>query len=169
MFMLYKISSSSNPWLDQSFLLSTVCPQKVDYIIFSASFGRPLLARGEREWHLGVREREREWIIPFPKFGNGKGIEKTHSLNSGTGREWKKTIPKIREWEGNEKIYSQNSGTGREWKRSIPKVREREGTKKSIPILWKRESEAFVSGNGRERDSCSPLHIVMFESLQAAH
>ena len=47
------------------------------------------------------------------KFGNGKGIEKTHSLNSGTGREWKK-IPKIREWEENEKSYSQNSGTGRE-------------------------------------------------------
>ena len=45
--------------------------------------------QGEREWHLGVREREREWIIPFPKFGNGKGIEKP--------------IPSIREWEGNEK------------------------------------------------------------------
>ena len=71
--------------------------------------------RGERELLLGVREREREWIIPFPKFRNGKGIEKTHSLNLGMGREWKKTIPKIREWEGNEKIYSQYSGTGREW------------------------------------------------------
>ena len=32
--------------------------------------------RGEREWHLGVREREREWIIPFPQFGNGKGMKK---------------------------------------------------------------------------------------------
>ena len=63
-----------------------------------------MFIRGEREWHLGVREREREWIIQFPKFGNRKGIEKTHSLNSGTGREWKKTIPKIREWEGNEKL-----------------------------------------------------------------
>ena len=95
--------------------------------------------RGEREWHLGVREQEREWIIPFPKFGNGKGIEKTHSLNSGTGREWKKTIPKIREWEGNEKIYSQNSGTGREWKKSIPTIRE-----------W--ESEAIIPKNTRERE-----------------
>ena len=38
----------------------------------------------------------------FWGFGNGKGIEKTHSLNSGTGREWKKNIPKIREWEENE-------------------------------------------------------------------
>ena len=53
MFMLYKISSSSNPWLDQSFLLSTVCPQKVDYIIFSASFGRPPLAFMVVFVHLG--------------------------------------------------------------------------------------------------------------------
>ena len=45
--------------------------------------------RGEQEWHLGVREREREWIIPFPKFGKRKGIEKN--------------IPSIREREGNEK------------------------------------------------------------------
>ena len=95
--------------------------------------------RGERERLLGVWEREREWIIPFPKFGNGKGIEKTHSLNSGTGREWKKSIPKIREWEGNEKIYSQNSGTGREWKKSIPTIRE-----------W--ESEAIIPKNSRERE-----------------
>ena len=34
----------------------------------------------------------------FPKFGNGKGVEKT--------------IPKIREQEGNEKIHSHNSGKG---------------------------------------------------------
>ena len=73
------------------------------------SYTRSHKVSGEREWYLGVWEREREWIIPFPKFGNGKGIEKkTHSLNLGTRREWKKTIPKIREWEGNEKIYSQN-------------------------------------------------------------
>ena len=32
-------------------------------------------ARGKRERLLGVRE----WIIPFPKFVNGKGMEKTHS------------------------------------------------------------------------------------------
>ena len=37
--------------------------------------------QGEREWHLGVRERE--WIIPFPKFGNGKGaIYQTLPLGS---------------------------------------------------------------------------------------
>ena len=34
---------------------------------------------------------------------------------------------------------SQNSGTGREWKKSIPIVRER-------------EYEAFILGNGRERE-----------------
>ena len=63
----------------------------------------------------------------FWGFGNGKGIEKAHSRNSGTGRELKKPIPEIREWEGNEKIsfpkfgngkgmkkrHSRNSGTGR--------------------------------------------------------
>ena len=40
------------------------------------------------KWLLGVRKQEREWIIPFPKVRNGKGM--------------KKNIPKIREWEGNE-------------------------------------------------------------------
>ena len=37
----------------------------------------------------------------FWGFGNGKGIEKTHSRNLGTGRELKKNIPEIREREGN--------------------------------------------------------------------
>ena len=48
----------------------------------------------------------------------------------------KKSIPKIQEREGNEKKHSQNSGTGRE------------GNEKII----KRESEAFILGNGRERE-----------------
>ena len=87
--------------------------------------------RGEREWLLRIREREGNWKNPFPKFGNGKGMEKIHSRNSGTGREWKKSIPEIREREGNEKIHSQNSGTGREWKKSIPEIREREGNEKN--------------------------------------
>ena len=86
--------------------------------------------------------------------------------NSGIRREWKKTIPTIREREGNEKIHSHNSGTGREWKKSIPTIREQEGNekkafpkfgngkgmKKSIPIIRERESEAFILGNGRERE-----------------
>jgi len=63
---------------------------------------------------LGVREREREWIIPFPKFGNGKGMEKNPFPKFGNEKGMKKSIPIIREWEGNEKIYSQNSGKGRE-------------------------------------------------------
>ena len=61
----------------------------------------------------------------FWGFGNGKGIEKTHSRNSGMGRELKKTIPEIREREGNKKIHSRNSG---------------------------RESEASILGNDRERE-----------------
>ena len=48
---------------------------------------RILLVRGEREWLLRVREREGNWKSPFPKFRNGKGIEKAHSRNSGTERE----------------------------------------------------------------------------------
>ena len=72
-----------------------------------------------------IREREGNEKNPFPQFGNGKGMKKTHSHNSGTGREWKKSIPEIREREGNEKIHSHNSG---------------------------RESEAFILGNGRERE-----------------
>ena len=51
--------------------------------------------RGEREWLLGIWEGDREWTIPFPKFRNGKGMEKTHSQNSGTGREWKNPFPKF--------------------------------------------------------------------------
>ena len=48
----------------------------------------------------------------FPKIGNGKGMKKTHSHNSGTGRERKKSIPEIRQPEVNEKIHSHNSGKG---------------------------------------------------------
>ena len=59
-----------------------------------------------------IREREGNGKNPFPKFGNGKGMKKIHSQNSGTGREWKKFIPEIREREGNEKIHSQSSGKG---------------------------------------------------------
>ena len=59
-----------------------------------------------------IREREGNGKNPFPKFGNGKGMKKIHSQNSGTGREWKKSIPEIREREGNEKIHSQSSGKG---------------------------------------------------------
>ena len=102
----------------------------------------------------------------FWGFGNGKGIEKAHSRNSGTGRELKKPISEIREREGNKKIHSQISGMGREWKNPIPKIREREGNeknpfpkfgngkgmKKSIPKVRERESEASILGNDRERE-----------------
>ena len=51
----------------------------------------------------------------------------------------KKSIPKFREQEGNEK-------------KAFPKFRNGKGMKKSIPIIRERESEAFILGNGRERE-----------------
>ena len=51
----------------------------------------------------------------------------------------KKTIPKIREREGNEK-------------KAFPKFGNGKGMKKSIPIIRERESEAFILGNGQERE-----------------
>ena len=52
----------------------------------------------EREWIIPfpipmkenlpkIRERKRNGRKPFPKFGNGKGMIKDHSQNSGMGRE----------------------------------------------------------------------------------
>ena len=73
--------------------------------------------------------------------------------DSGTGRELKKTIPEIREREGN-------------LKKTFPKFGNGKGMKKSISIIRERESEAFVLGNGRERelpltpDSASSTHTV---------
>jgi len=113
-----------------------------------------------------VREREGNWKNPFPQFGNGKGMKKNHSQNSGMGREWKNLFPKFGNGKGMKKIHSHNSGTGREWKKPIPIIREREGNekkafpkfgngkgmKKSIPIIRERESEAFILGNGQERE-----------------
>ena len=59
--------------------------------------------------------------------------------NSGMGRELKKSIPTIREREGNEKNPFPQFGNGK-------------GMKKTIPIIRERESEAFILGNGRERE-----------------
>ena len=42
-----------------------------------------------------IREREGNGKNPFPKFGNGKGMKKNHSRNSGTGRDWKNPFPKL--------------------------------------------------------------------------
>ena len=86
-----------------------------------------------------VREREGNWKNPFPQFGNGKGMKKNHSQNSGMGREWKNLFPKFGNGKGMKKIHSQNSGTGREWKKSIPTIRE-----------W--ESEAIIPKNSWERE-----------------
>ena len=64
----------------------------------------------------------------------------------------KKNVSKIREREGNEKRHSRNSGTGRECKKAFPKLGNGKGMKKSIPIIREWESEAFILGNGRERE-----------------
>ena len=93
-----------------------------------------------------IREREGNGKNPFPKFGNGKGMKKIHSQNSGTGRERKNPFPKFGSGKGMKKIHSRNSGTGREWKRkkSIPEIRE--GNQRP-PFLG-------MDGNGNSR---SPL------------
>ena len=41
---------------------------------------------------------------------------------------------------------------GREWKKTFSKFVNGKGMKKSIPIIWERESEVFILGNGRERE-----------------
>ena len=69
-----------------------------------------LCNRGEREWLLDIWEREREWLSPFPNFGNGNGNEKLYSQLLGTGTGLKNQFP--------------NFGNGNE--NSIPKFRERE-------------------------------------------
>ena len=66
-------------------------------------------------------------------------MKNTHSHNSGTGREWKKSIPEIREREGNEKKAFLKFGNTR-------------GMTKSIPTIREQESEAFILGNGWERE-----------------
>ena len=40
---------------------------------------------------MGVQEQE--WIIPFPKFGNRKGMEKKQFPKFENGKGMKKTFP----------------------------------------------------------------------------
>merc|ERR1711978_775543 len=77
-----------------------------------------------------IREREGNGKNPFPKFGNGKGMEKIHSRNSGTGRNEKNPFPKFRNGKGMKKIHSRNSG---------------------------RESEVSILGNDLEREGNEKL------------
>ena len=81
----------------------------------------------------------RELNKPIPSFREQEGNEKIHSHNSGTGRKWKKTFPKF----GNRKGMK---------KKTFPKLGKGKGMKKSIPIIREWESEAFILGNGRERE-----------------
>ena len=87
-----------------------------------------------------------------PEVQEGKGNEKIHSQNSGTGREWKKSIPKMREWEGNEKIHSQNSGTGRNEKIHSQNL----GT--GIRGYYSREWTGTGTGTGMERKDYDDLN-----------
>ena len=90
---------------------------------------------------MGVRERE--WIIPFPKFGNGKGIEKNPfpQFRNGKGMK-KKTFPKF--------------GNGKGMQKSIPKTREREGNEKNAFPHFRNGNQRLLlpgipgNGNGKK-------------------
>ena len=83
--------------------------------------------RGERKWLLDIweREREREWLSPFPNFGNGNGNDKFHSQLLGTGTGMKISFP----------IFGNGNGNGN-----------------SIPEFWEREWDVVIPGNDRERE-----------------
>ena len=46
--------------------------------------------------------------------------------------------------------------------KSIPKIREREGSEKIHFHNWEQESEAFIPGNGREREFLVSPDIELF-------
>jgi len=71
---------------------------------------------------LVIWEWEREWLSPFPNFGNGKGNEKVHSQLLETGAE---------------KFHSQFLGTGMEIPFPFPIFGNGNGN--SIPAFWERE------------------------------
>ena len=68
---------------------------------------------------------KQEWMIPFLKVGNGEGNGRKPFLKFGKGKGIKNLFPKF--------------GNGK-------------GMKKSIPMIRERESEAFILGNGRDRE-----------------
>ena len=70
---------------------------------------------------------------------NVKEAENIGSLVSLTIFQFQFVKLQIREREGNEK-------------KTFPKFGNGKGMKKSIPIIWEWELEAFILGNGRERE-----------------
>ena len=89
-------------------------------------------------WYLSQYSNSRfDSCLRNGNFGNGKGM--------------KKSIPTIREREGNEKktmpINQEREGNEQ---KAFPKFGK--GVKKSIPIIRERESDAFILGNGGERE-----------------
>ena len=84
--------------------------------------------------------------------------------SSGTGTGMYNSIPEVREREGNGKNPFPKFGNGKGMKKkAFPKFGNRKGMKKSIPIIREWESEAFILGNGREREF--PLTPASFQSL----
>ena len=86
------ISSLPQPWFGLFFCIFVIvdCFDLSNFYYTVKSFYTLTITfgprRGEREWLLGVWEREWEWVILLPKFRNGKGTEKDPSQNSGTER-----------------------------------------------------------------------------------
>ena len=76
------------------------------------TFGSSGTATGMDNSIPEVREREGNGKKPFPKFGNGKGMRKKHSQNSGMGKECKNLFPKLGNGKGMKKMHSRISGTG---------------------------------------------------------
>ena len=64
-------------------------------------------------------EREREWKIAFPTFGNGNGNDKFHSQFLGTGTGMTNSIPNFREREWDVVIPGNDREREREWPQKI--------------------------------------------------
>ena len=64
-------------------------------------------------------EREREWKIAFPTFGNGNGNDKFHSQFLGTGTGMTNSIPDFREREWDVVIPGNDREREREWRQKI--------------------------------------------------
>ena len=62
------------------------------------TFGRSGTGTGMDSSIPEIREREGNEKKPFPKFGNGKGMKKIHSRNSGRESE-ASLLGNDREWE----------------------------------------------------------------------
>ena len=92
------------------------------------------------------------------KFGR---ISQYPTIFQFTSMEWqimeregieKNLFPTIREQEGNKKNIPRLRKREGNGKKTFSKFGNGKGMKKSIPIIREWESEAFIPGNGRERE-----------------